>query len=166
MLTIAVITISDRAHRGEYADRSGPVISATLRAELPGCQIRHALVPDEPELIRQALASHLGCDFIITTGGTGISPRDVTPDVTRAFCSRELPGIGEWLRRESQAETPFAVFSRAYAGVRERTIVINLPGSVGAVTLCARLLAPIMPHGKEMLLGGSHEAGAGGKHAK
>lgn len=156
MLRIAVITISDRASRGEYEDRSGPAIREILIQLLPGADIRMAIVPDERERIHEALENHLDSDYILTAGGTGISPRDVTPEVTASVCERELPGISEWLRRESHHETPYAVFSRAYSGVRGRTIIVNFPGSVKGASLCARLLAPVMAHGPEMIRGGGH----------
>ncbi len=156
MLRIAVITVSDRAFRGEYADRSGPAVRDLLRLHKPDAEITLELVPDEKKPLRQALEKHLQCDYILTTGGTGISPRDITPEVTAALCEKELPGISEWLRRESQAETPFAVFSRSYCGIKGKTIIINLPGSVKGASFCARLLLPILDHGPEMLQGHEH----------
>ncbi|MFC2170288.1 molybdenum cofactor biosynthesis protein B, partial [Acidobacteriota bacterium] len=114
------------------------------------------VVPDEKELIKKAIVSNLDRDFIITTGGTGVSPRDVTPEVTMAICEKELPGISEFLRRESYKENKYALLSRGYSGLYGKTIIINFPGSLKAVTLCTKLLLPIMAHGKEMINGGSH----------
>jgi molybdopterin adenylyltransferase len=156
VLTIAVVTISDRAFRGEYADRSGPAIRQFLQGFDPTWQIETAVVPDERDLIEKALQAHLHCDYILTSGGTGIGPRDRTPEICQAFCDREIPGIGEWLRRESMTETPFAVFSRGYAGISGHTIIVNFPGSIKAAGLCIRLLAPVMAHGIAMIRGEGH----------
>lgn len=155
-MTVSVITISDRASRGEYEDRSGPEIVAILRVAFPALGIETDVVPDEAEAIRQALDRHRKADFILTTGGTGISPRDTTPEVTRQFCDRELPGIAEMLRAESYRETPTAVLSRGYAGMSGSTIVVNFPGSVKAVRLCTRVLVPVMEHALKMLRGEGH----------
>jgi molybdopterin adenylyltransferase len=156
MLTIAVITVSDRAHNGVYPDRSGPAIEAAIREKLPDTVICRELVPDDVEAIRAALGRHPDCDWIFTTGGTGLGPRDVTPEATRSFCGRELPGISEWLRRASQAETPFACYSRGFSGQRERTIVVNFPGSEKAARFCIDLLLPVLEHGPEMAAGQGH----------
>ena len=156
MLEIAVVTISDRAFAGEYPDRSGPEIKRILESGALASTIRLELVPDDPQAIRDALERLEGADWIITTGGTGIGPRDRTPEVTGEFCERLLPGIAEMLRRESCRETPFAVFSRGICGIRGRTMVVNLPGSVKAVNLGARLLLPLLEHGPRMLRGEGH----------
>lgn len=156
MLNVAVITVSDRAKRGEYQDLSGPAICETVLAHLPDCQIYQAVVADEKKQIRQAILNHLGCDYIITTGGTGLSKRDVTPEVTRELCDLELPGISEWLRRESMAETPYAVLSRGFSGLKGKTVIVNFPGSVKAARFCARLLVRIMMHSRDMIHGGGH----------
>jgi molybdopterin adenylyltransferase len=153
---VAVITISDRASRGEYEDLSGPVIEKDLRARIPGVEVQRKVVPDEPEEILSALGSFPGVDFILTTGGTGISPRDVTPEVTARFCERELPGIAEALRAASLAETPAAMLSRGYAGLHGSTIVVNFPGSVKAVRLYMTVLGPVMDHALRMIRGEGH----------
>jgi molybdopterin adenylyltransferase len=118
---VAVITISDRASRGEYKDLSGPEIEKALRQGCPGVVVTRAVMPDEPDRIRAALAAAeaASCDFILTTGGTGISPRDLTPQVTREFCQLELPGISEALRAASLPETASAMLSRGFAGLRK-----------------------------------------------
>ena len=157
MLKVAVITVSDRASRGEYPDRSGPRVREVLERELPGVDVVVEVVADEPRSLRAALRRHLGRDYILTTGGTGLAPRDITPETCARWCDREAPGISEWLRRESQRETPHAVFSRAYSGMKGRTLVVNLPGSLRGAELCARLLAGVMPHGRDMVHGGDHE---------
>jgi len=153
---VVVITISDRASRGEYADLSGPEIEKELRARFPSVEISRRIVPDEPREIRDALEAGAGADFILTTGGTGISPRDVTPEVTKRFCQKEIPGIAETLRAQSYAETPAAMLSRGYAGLHGATVVVNLPGSVKAVLLCMKVLCPVMEHAMGMVRGEGH----------
>jgi len=155
-VTVCVITISDRASRGQYEDRSGPEIVSILREALSDCEIRREVVPDEIQAINDAFDRHTDADFILTTGGTGISSRDVTPEATRSYCERELPGIAEILRAESYRETPTAVLSRGVAGIRGNTIIVNFPGSVKAVRLCTGVLIPIMEHALSMLRGEGH----------
>ncbi|MCU0284985.1 MAG: MogA/MoaB family molybdenum cofactor biosynthesis protein [Acidobacteria bacterium] len=158
MLEIAVITISDRAFRGEYRDLSGPTIVELINESHIEAEVSLTIVPDEKVQIEKAIQQNIGKDYIFTNGGTGISPRDLTPEITRSICDKELPGISEMLRRESFKETPFAIFSRGYAGLKNNTIIINFPGSVKAVTLCTKLLLPVLAHGKEMLQGGKHDS--------
>jgi molybdopterin adenylyltransferase len=155
-VTVCVITISDRASRGQYKDLSGPEIVSILREAFAGSEIRREIVPDEVQAINEAFEAHTDADFILTTGGTGISSRDVTPEATRSYCERELPGIAEALRAESYRETPTAVLSRGVAGIRGNTIIVNFPGSVKAVRLCTRVLIPIMEHALGMLRGEGH----------
>lgn len=157
-MKIAVITISDRASAGIYADKSGPAIEETLREFLPDAVIERSIVPDGEEPVIDALERHasLGVDWILTTGGTGPSPRDRTPEASRAFCDRELPGISDYLRSESLKETPNAVFSRQYAGMRGTVYVVNMPGSEKGARFCARRLAPLMEHGLKMAKGEGH----------
>ena len=155
-MKVTVITISDRASRGEYEDRSGPEIAAILSEAISGVTIEHAVVPDEADRILQAYRQHSDADFILTSGGTGISPRDITPDVTRSYCERELPGVSETLRSESYKETPNALLSRGYAGVKSKTIIVNFSGSVKAVRLCVAVLVPVMEHALRMLRGEGH----------
>ena len=155
-MRLAVITVSDRASRGEYEDLSGSEIEKVLRETFPEADIVRDLVPDEKDAILAALGRHAGADWILTTGGTGISPRDVTPEATAAFCDRELPGIAEALRAASLAETPQAMLSRGYAGLRGRTVVVNIPGSVRACRLSVRVLAPVIDHAIRMMLGEGH----------
>lgn len=157
MLKIAVITVSDRAFKGEYADKSGATIINLLKKSDIECEVYGELIPDDKEKLFGALAHNLDKDYIFTTGGTGISPRDITPDVTASLCDRELPGISNFLRTESRKETPFAVFSRAYCGIKGKTIIVNFPGSVKAVTLCTWLMIPLLVHGNVMLKGIGHE---------
>ena len=156
-MKIAVITVSDRASRGIYADLSGPAIAKVLESALPGSEIAGEVVPDEVPAILAAFSRHAGADWILTTGGTGPAPRDVTPEATRAYCDREMPGIADYLRAESLRETPNAVFSRGVAGLRGTQYVVNFPGSEKAAGFCARLLAPLMSHGTAMAKGEGHE---------
>lgn len=155
-MKVAVITISDRVSRGEYEDLSGPEIEKELLARVPGAEVSRRVVPDEQERILEALEACAGADFILTTGGTGISPRDVTPEATRRFCEKELPGIAEALRAESLRETPAAMLSRGYAGLRGHTVVVNFPGSPKAARTCVRVIAPLMEHAGKMLRGEGH----------
>jgi molybdopterin adenylyltransferase len=153
---VSVITISDRASRGEYPDRSGPEIVSILREAFPDSEISTEVVPDESRAIVAAFRRHGSADFILTTGGTGVSERDVSPEATREYCDRELPGIAEILRAESYKETPTAVLSRGVAGIRGSTVIVNFPGSVKAVRLCTRVLIPVMEHALSMLRGEGH----------
>ena len=156
MLKVAVITVSDRAARGEYADLSGPRIREILEQELTGADVSLDVVPDDAEAIAAAIMGRLDRDYILTCGGTGISPRDITPETCARLCDRDIPGISEWLRRESAQETAHAVFSRAYSGMKGSTIIVNFPGSLRGAELCATLMAGIMPHGRDMVHGGDH----------
>ena len=155
-MRVAVITVSDRASRREYADLSGPEIEKEVRARFPDAEVTRQVVADEPPDILAALELCAGADFILTTGGTGISPRDVTPEATMRFCQKELPGIAEALRAASLAETPSAMLSRGYAGLRGNTVVVNFPGSQKAVRLCMTVLGPVMEHTMRMLRGEGH----------
>jgi molybdopterin adenylyltransferase len=157
MLKVAVITVSDRAAKGEYADLSGPRIKEILLQRLPGVDIVQAVVADNKKAILSVLNQNLDKDYILTTGGTGLSPRDITPEVCAQLCDRDLPGISEWLRHESLGETPHAVFSRAYSGQKGKTIIVNFPGSLRGAEMCAALMAGVMVHGRDMAQGGGHE---------
>ncbi|WP_319416508.1 MogA/MoaB family molybdenum cofactor biosynthesis protein [Marispirochaeta aestuarii] len=155
-MKLSVITISDRASRGEYQDLSGPAIMELLRDSFPEADIRNVIVPDDADALLSAFTAHANADYILTTGGTGISPRDITPETTEKWCEKALPGIAELLRAKSYEETPNALFSRGYAGIRGKTIVVNFPGSVKAVRFCTALLVPVMEHGVRMLRGEGH----------
>ena len=155
-MLICVVTVSDRASRGEYEDRSGPEIEKLLNESFPDSTIRRVLVADEKDDLLRVVSENLDADFIITTGGTGLSDRDITPEVTMEFCDKRLPGIEETLRAESLKETTSAMLSRGAAGVRGTTIVVNFPGSVRAVRLCTRVLLPAMDHAVKMMRGEGH----------
>jgi len=160
-MRVGRITISDRAAAGIYADRSGPEIERIIR-ELLGKEldIQCRIVPDEADAIRQALlglADEEACALIVTTGGTGISPRDVTPEATQPLLEKELPGFGELMRMQSFKVAPTAPLSRAVAGVRGRSLIINLPGSPKAVRECLEILGPAIKEALRHLSGdGSH----------
>ncbi len=155
-MKILVITISDRASKGEYEDLSGPAVREILEESIPGAEVEVVVVPDEEDEIERALESGLGRDAIITTGGTGLGPRDITPEVTERFCDRAVPGISEMLRAKSLKETPNAALSRGYAGMKGNTLVVNIPGSVRGASFYARLLAPLLIHAARMINGEGH----------
>ena len=154
-LKAGIITASDRASRGEREDKSGLLLKSLLE-ELPAEVIAYRVVPDERELLKTILvhiADRLNCDLILTTGGTGLGPRDNTPEATKAVIEKEIPGIPEVLRRESVRKTKFAILSRMIAGIRGKTLIINLPGSPEAVRDCFEILRPILSHAIELLQG-------------
>lgn len=155
-MRVSVITVSDRAFRGEYEDESGEEIRRAVLETYPDAEVSGDLVPDEEQRIRAALEKNLTADFILTTGGTGISERDITPEITEQFCDKELPGISEIIRAESFKETPHAMLSRGYAGLRDKTVIVNFPGSVKAVRTCMRIVLPIMEHAISMVKGQGH----------
>jgi molybdopterin adenylyltransferase len=156
-MKIGRLTISDRASAGIYEDRSGPEIEKVLREFLGGtATFESVVVPDEVELISAALrkfADAQKCDMVVTTGGTGISVRDVTPEATRAVLEKELPGFGEIMRLQSFAKVKTAILSRAVAGTRGRTLIVNLPGKPSAVRECLEILAPAIREGLAHLRG-------------
>lgn len=143
----AVVTVSDRSARGKREDLSGKLLRERLEAV--GAQIVvHRVIPDErPEIAATLveLADREGVDLILTTGGTGPAPRDVTPEATGEVLEREIPGLAELLRSEGTKHTPFAVLSRGRAGIRGRTLIVNLPGSPKAVEESWEILAPLLP---------------------
>ena len=155
-MKIGRITISDRAAAGIYEDRSGPEIEAVLAGVFPGARFESVIVPDEIPQIASALrglADDRACDLVVTTGGTGISVRDVTPEATRQVLEKELSGFGEIMRAQSFAKVPTAILSRATAGTRGRTLIVNLPGKPAAVRECLEILAPAIREGVAHLRG-------------
>ena len=154
MYTAAVLTVSDRSFRGERPDGAGPLAASLLEAA--GYHVLEtALVPDEQPDIEAALIRLSGlAALVITTGGTGFSPRDVTPEAALAVCERMVPGIPEAMRAASLAVTPRAMLSRAAAGIRGRSLIINLPGSPKAAKENLEAVLPTLEHGLSMLLGG------------
>jgi molybdopterin adenylyltransferase len=151
-----VITVSDRVSRGEAEDGSGPAVGERLR--LAGFDVEPIqVVPDEPADIEAALrGAGARAQLVLTTGGTGISPRDHTPEVTTSMCDYLVPGMAEEMRRHGREKTPTAVLSRGVVGVLGRALVVNLPGSqVGAIENLEALL-PVIPHALDQLAGGGH----------
>jgi molybdenum cofactor synthesis domain-containing protein len=153
MKTVAVLTISDSSSRGERADVSGPAAAELLRQN--GFEVtQQELVPDEQATIESALidlSDHV--QLIVTTGGTGIAERDVTPEATRAVCSRLIEGIPEKLRSAGLEHTPFAILSRGVCGVRGRTLILNLPGSPSGALQSLQAVIEVLPHAVELLAG-------------
>lgn len=155
-MKVSVITISDRAASGEYEDLSGPEIEKILKESFDTITVTRNIIPDEPERIKQALNESLDSNYILTTGGTGLSDRDVTPEISKEFCDKEIPGIAEALRAESYKETKNAMLSRGFAGIKNKTIIVNFPGSVKAVRLCTQTIVPVMQHAIAMLNNEKH----------
>jgi molybdenum cofactor synthesis domain-containing protein len=155
-LQIAVLTISDGVARGEREDRSGALLGDLL-APL-GEVIARDVVPDEGASVEAALRRFCdqGVDLVVTTGGTGLGPRDITPEATRAVIEREVPGIAEAMRAATLAKTPMAMLSRAVCGVRGRTLILNLPGSPKGVRECLEVALPVLKHAAHILAGGGH----------
>ena len=152
-MKVAVLTISDRSARGERSDEGGPLVEQLVVAA-GGEVVARALVPDERTEIEAALkdwADGGAIDLILTTGGTGLGARDVTPEATRAVIDKEAPGIAEAMRAAGMASTPMAALSRQVAGARGTTLIVNLPGSPKAVQECLDAVIGILPHAVEML---------------
>lgn len=161
-INTVVITVSDSGFRGEREDKSGPAVEAEVQ-RMGMCVVGRALVPDEPEHIRQKLlefSARPDVQVILTTGGTGISPRDNTPEATRTVLEKEIPGLVELMRLESFKSTPRAALTRAVAGVRNGTLIINLPGSVKGARECLQAIAAVIPHAVELI--GSEKVQCGG----
>jgi molybdenum cofactor synthesis domain-containing protein len=161
MFTAGILTISDKGSRGERQDKSGEVIREILTG-VDARIVNYDIVPDEKALIMEKLmewADEDGLDVVITTGGTGLTPRDVTPEATLGVVDRIVPGFAEAMRAESLKKTPHAMLSRAVAGTRGKCLIINLPGSPKAVRECLGVILPALPHAVETLKGQAGECG-------
>jgi molybdopterin adenylyltransferase len=161
MFTVGILTISDKGSRGERQDKSGEAIREILPS-IDARIVNYEIVPDEKELIVAKLVKWVdedNLDVLITTGGTGLTPRDVTPEATLAVVDRIVPGIAEAMRAESLKKTPMAMLSRAVVGTRGKCLIINLPGSPKAVRECLEVVLPALPHAVETLKGQAGECG-------
>ena len=152
-MRFGILTISDRSSRGERVDSSGPALERLIQAE--GWSVtRQSLLPDDESAIRELLISWVDSaelDVILTTGGTGFSPRDVTPEATRAIIEREAPGLAEAMRAASLKITPHAMLSRIVTGIRKKTLIINLPGSPKGAAENFQVVIPVLPHAIQLL---------------
>jgi len=159
MIRVGIVTASDKGSRGERIDQSGAVIRDMVRS-INGQVVQYEVIPDDKEIISETLVRFVDqekLDLIFTTGGTGLGPRDVTPDATLEVIDKVVPGIAEVMRMESLKKTKRAMLSRAVAGVRNRSLIINLPGSPKAVLECLEVILPALPHGIEILKGEAGE---------
>lgn len=151
----AVLTASDRSSQGKREDKSGMLLRDLLE-NLPAEVVAYRVLPDDKKVLVKALihlSDLLSCDLILTTGGTGLAPRDSTPEATREVIEKEIPGISQAIREASLKKTPMAMLSRALAGIRGHTLIINLPGSPSAVQEAFEVLRPVLIHAVELLRG-------------
>ena len=159
-MVFAIVCISDRCSQGICQDKSGPLIKE-LASPL-GKTAEYILVPDEKQEIEKALiylCDDVKADVVLTTGGTGFAPRDITPEATKAVIEREAPGIAEAIRMKSLQITPKAMLSRAVSGIRGKSLIVNLPGSPKAVRESLEFIFPVLPHAVEVLSGNTQSCG-------
>ena len=155
MLNFGILTVSDKGSRGQRYDESGLTIRERISL-LDSRVVKYEIVPDELNIITGKLtewADEGNVDVILTTGGTGLGPRDITPEATLDAVDRVVPGLAETMRAETFQKTPFAILSRAVAGVRGKCLIINLPGSTKAVRECLEVILPVIPHAVEIIKG-------------
>ena len=155
MLNLGILTISDKGWQGERRDDSGAAIR-DIMSQLDSQVVRYEVIPDETEIIAAKLAEWAGdgsVDIILTTGGTGLGPRDVTPEATLSVVDKLVPGLAEAMRAKTFHTTPFAILSRAVAGMRKKCLIINLPGSPTAVRECLEVILPAIPHAIQIIKG-------------
>ena len=155
MLNLGILTISDKGWRGQRYDESGEVIRDSLSL-LDSCVVKYEIIPDEVDVIANKLAEWAdggSVDVILTTGGTGLSQRDVTPEATLSIVDKVVPGFAEMMRAQTFGKTPLSMLSRAVAGVRRKCLIINLPGSPKAVRECLEVILPAIPHAVEIIKG-------------
>jgi molybdopterin adenylyltransferase len=157
MITVAVLTMSDRGSKGEREDLSGPMIEDMIKAI--GAEVKYfEILPDEKEIIKEKLIEYSKkADLILTTGGTGLAPRDVTPEATLDVLDKQAPGIAEAMRSEGLKKTSRSMLSRAVAGVKGRSLIINLPGSPKAVKENLAVILDVIPHALEKIRGDPSE---------
>ena len=157
-IKVAILTISDKCSEGKREDVSGKLIEEILpKALLDVCE--KSIIPDDFRAITgtlRDLSDQKGVEIVLTTGGTGLGPRDVTPEATATVCDRMVPGLSEILRSESFTKTPNAVLSRGISGMRENTLIINLPGSPKGVRESLEIILDVLPHAVDMMQGGGH----------
>jgi molybdenum cofactor synthesis domain-containing protein len=160
IISTAIIIVSDKGSRGERVDRSGPILKEALSTE-PYEVCGYKIVPDENEAIKEAIIqfseTDQKCDLILTSGGTGLSPRDVTPEATQEVLERLVPGMAEAMRMHSLRSTPHAMISRAVCGTRSESLIINLPGSPKGAMECLEVVLPAIPHAIAKLKGDPSE---------
>lgn len=158
-IKVGVLTISDRSHRKEREDASGPAIIEIAKKNLFDVK-KYEIVPDEKDIIKEKLVDWVdnsGLDLVITTGGTGIAARDVTPEATVEISEKEVPGFSEAMRFKSISSTSHAMLSRAKSVIRKKSLIVNLPGSPKAVKECLNVILPAIPHAIEILKGQAKE---------
>lgn len=156
LIKVGILTASDRSSRGERKDESGLLLKSLVEERLGAEVVAYRVVPDDKQMIRKVIvhmADLFFCDLILTTGGTGLGPRDVTPEVTKELIEREILGVSEAIRQQSMKKTKFAMLSRAIAGVRGKTLIINLPGSSNAVQEAFEVLEDVLTHAVALIHG-------------
>ncbi len=158
MYKVAVLTISDKCSKGEREDKSGKIVQELIK-QVPAEIVKYEIIPDEPDLIKEKLINYcdnLKVDLVLTNGGTGFTARDFTPEATREVIEKEVPGIPEAMRTSCLRFTKRAMLSRAIAGIRNKTLIVNLPGSSQGAKESLEAILEALPHGLDMVLGKEH----------